>query len=90
MKIEIPFPVGSEVWLWWMSVGREPVKMKIETISIWMDKRYPGFKISYNFEHESGKHKYIPDELPVFATKAEAEAFREKCIVEYKKGMGCP
>jgi hypothetical protein len=79
MRIHVPFPVGSEVWVWWMTYGREPVKVIVETISIWMDKRYPDkIKISYNFEHDPSDHRFLPDGVTPFATREEAIKFRDE------------
>lgn len=85
MQIGVPFPVGSEVWLWAPSVGRVPVRMTIETISIWMDKRYPGrIKFSYIFEQKPDDRRHIPDDVKPFATCQEAVEHRDRMIARMR------
>lgn len=79
MQIEVPFPVGSDAWLWMPSVGREPVQVNVESISIWMEERHPDkIKFSYNLKHK--QRIVMSDGTTLFTTHEEAETFRDKWL----------
>jgi hypothetical protein len=80
------FPPGTSVWFWTASL-KEPVQLVIDSVCIWLNEREPSISYSFKINPERGVYGRT-DSRDVFATRAEAEAYRTQWIVDFRKSLG--
>jgi len=81
-NLRIPHPVGSDVWVWSIATGREPVQRRVKEITIWIDTDGPRF--SYTFEPPHPRPGFG---LNVFGCYEDAVAYRDAWIREMRESF---